>query len=185
VLRTACRQLRSWLDAGLKPGIISVNISAQQFRSGNLPDNVAAILAESGVAAEHLELEITESAVMHDAPRLLEMLNELKSLGVRISIDDFGTGYSSLAYLRRFPVDHLKIDRSFVSDMAHSADDATIVRSIIALGHELGLQVVAEGVETADQLLLLQQSKCDEVQGFHFGRPMPAEEFSLLLSSQP
>jgi diguanylate cyclase (GGDEF)-like protein/PAS domain S-box-containing protein len=177
VLRAACVQLKRWLDAGLRPGIISVNISAQQFRSGDLPTTVAIILAETGVSAEHLEFEITESAAMHDAPRLLEMLNELKALGLRISIDDFGTGYSSLAYLRRFPVDHLKIDRSFVSDMAHNADDATIVRSIIALGHALGLQVVAEGVESAEQLQLLKRSNCDEVQGFHLGRPMPAADF--------
>jgi diguanylate cyclase (GGDEF)-like protein/PAS domain S-box-containing protein len=184
VLRAACQQLRAWLDAGLDPGIVSVNISAEQFRSGDLPATVAAILAATGVAAGHLELEITESAVMHDAPRLLEMLNELKWLGLRISIDDFGTGYSSLAYLRRFPVDHLKIDRSFVSDLAHSAGDSTIVRSIVALGHSLGLRVVAEGVESAEQLELLQQIHCDEVQGFHLGRPMPAAEFAIRLRLQ-
>jgi len=181
VLREACRQLRAWIDEGLEPGSVSVNVSAQQFRSGELPDLVAQVLAETGIEPAALELEITESVLMQDAARFLDMINRIKQLGVRISIDDFGTGYSSLAYLRRFPVDHLKIDRSFVADMAHSQDDAIIVRSIIALGHALGLQVVAEGVESAEQLQLLRASDCDEVQGFHLGRPGPADEYRRLL----
>jgi len=176
VLRAACRQLRAWQDEGLDPGAVSVNVSAQQFQSGELPALVAQVLAETGIVPSSLELEITESVLMQDASRFLEMINQIKRQGVRISIDDFGTGYSSLAYLRRFPVDHLKIDRSFVADMAHSEDDATIVRSIIALGHALGLQVVAEGVESAEQLQLLRASECDEVQGYHLGRPGPADE---------
>ena len=175
VLQAACAQLRRWQEAGLRPGFVSVNVSAQQFFRADLPRVVAQVLADTGVDAADVELEITESVAMHDAPRLLRTLQELKALGVRVSIDDFGTGYSSLAYLRRFPVDSLKIDRSFVSELGADADDA-IVRSIVALGHSLGLKVVAEGVELETQLLRLRNVGCDEVQGYYFGRPAPAAE---------
>jgi EAL domain-containing protein (putative c-di-GMP-specific phosphodiesterase class I) len=142
---------------------------------------VAQTLAVTGLAPHHLELELTESMMMQDVPQLIRMLHELKRLGVRIAIDDFGAGYSSLGYLKRFPVDHLKIDRSFVLDIATDPDDAAIVRSIIALGHALGLRVVAEGVETSEQMSFLERNECDEVQGFHLGRPVPAAEFGELM----
>ncbi len=133
---------------------------------------VAEVLRDTGLDARYLELELTESMVMHDAPQLVAMLDRLKDLGVQISVDDFGTGYSSLSYLKRFPVDRLKIDRSFVEHIASDADDATIVRTIIALGHNLGLKVVADGVESAEQLRFLRSNLCDEAQGFLMGRPV-------------
>jgi len=132
--------------------------------------------------ARYLELELTES-VMHDAPQLVSMLGELKRIGVQIAIDDFGTGYSSLSSLKRFPVDRLKVDRSFVEHIARDPDDAAIVRTIIALGRNLGLKVVAEGVETAEQMQFLREHACDEVQGYYFSRPVPAERLEILLRS--
>jgi diguanylate cyclase (GGDEF)-like protein/PAS domain S-box-containing protein len=181
VMRHACEQMRRWQTEGLPLASVSVNVSAQQFRQGDLVHTVAQALTATGLAPRHLELELTESMMMQDVPQLIQMLHELKRLGVRISIDDFGAGYSSLGYLKRFPVDHLKIDRSFVLDIATDPDDAAIVRSIIALGHALGLRVVAEGVETAEQLSFLKRNECDEVQGFHLGRPVPAAELGALI----
>jgi diguanylate cyclase (GGDEF)-like protein/PAS domain S-box-containing protein len=181
VMRRACEQMRSWQAEGLALESVSVNASAQQFRHGNFAHTVAQTLAQTGLAARHLEIELTESMMMHDAPQLISMLHELKRLGVNISIDDFGAGYSSLSYLKRLPVDHLKIDRSFVLDIATDPDDGAIVRSIVALGHALGLRVVAEGVESAEQLGFLKRNRCDEVQGFHLGRPVPEREFRQLL----
>jgi EAL domain-containing protein (putative c-di-GMP-specific phosphodiesterase class I) len=182
VLHAACTQLLEWQRQGLDPGVISVNVSAQQFAHGDVVRLVREVLEETGLDPTYLELELTESAMMRDAPRLVEMLDDLKSLGVHISIDDFGTGYSSLSYLKRFPVDRLKIDRSFMVDVATSSDDAAIVRSIIALGHALGLRVVAEGVETDAQMKFLESSECDEVQGFLLGRPVPADEAARLFA---
>ena len=184
VMRQACLQLRAWQAQGLSLGRISVNVSPQQFRYGNLVSTVSEVLAETGLSAQFLELELTESSMMRDAPTLIGMLNQLKRLGVQISIDDFGTGYCNLGYLKRFPVDHLKIDRSFVSDLASDADDAAIVRSIVVLGHALGLRVVAEGVESSQQLDFLRQCACDEVQGFHLGRPLAEGEFRRLIRAQ-
>jgi diguanylate cyclase (GGDEF)-like protein/PAS domain S-box-containing protein len=181
VMRRACEQMRSWQAGGLPLASVSVNVSAQQFRQSDLVRTVAQTLETAGLAPECLELELTESMMMQDVPQLIRMLHELKRLGVRISIDDFGAGYSSLGYLKRFPVDHLKIDRSFVLDIATDPDDAAIVRSIIALGHALGLRVVAEGVETAEQMSFLKRNQCDEVQGFHLGRPLPAAELEELI----
>ena len=142
---------------------------------------VADVLKETKLPAHLLEIEITESAVMHDADRFIAMLTELNDLGVQIAIDDFGTGYSSLSYLKRFPVDRLKVDRSFVQDIATDADDATIVRTIIALGHNLGLKVAAEGVETEQQLTFLRENHCDELQGFYFSEPLTAEALTAHL----
>jgi EAL domain-containing protein (putative c-di-GMP-specific phosphodiesterase class I) len=181
VLYTACAQNRAWQAQGHPPIVVSVNVSPRQFRQENLVQTVAEVLRETGLEARYLELELTESMVMHDAPQLVAMFDELKSLGVHIAVDDFGTGYSSLSYLQRFPVDRLKVDRSFVEHMAEDADDSTIVRAIIALGHNLGLKVVAEGVETLEQLRSLCANECDEAQGFLISRPVSARHFARML----
>jgi diguanylate cyclase (GGDEF)-like protein/PAS domain S-box-containing protein len=177
VIRAACSQNKQWQDAGLPPFVISVNVSPRQFRQESFVQIVADVLRETGLEARYLEIELTESAVMHDAEQFISMLGELNDLGVQISLDDFGTGYSSLSHLKRLPVDRLKVDRSFVQDIATDADDATIVRTIIALGHNLGLKVVAEGVETAEQLEFLRINHCDELQGYYFAKPMTGAEF--------
>jgi diguanylate cyclase (GGDEF)-like protein/PAS domain S-box-containing protein len=177
VLETACRQNKAWQDEGIGPMVVSVNVSARQLRQDDFVQTVVAVLKETGLEARYLEIELTESMVMHDAERLVAMLDELKLIGVQMSVDDFGTGYSSLSYLKRFPVDRLKIDRSFVQDLMSDTDDATIVRTIIALGHNLGLHVVAEGVETAEQRDFLRQNDCDEAQGYFFGPPVRNTDF--------
>ncbi|WP_066882553.1 putative bifunctional diguanylate cyclase/phosphodiesterase [Dechloromonas denitrificans] len=183
VLLTACRQAKAWLDAGIDMGEIAVNISAYQFRQPEFAQSVRAVLAESGLPAERLELEITESTIMHSADSSVTTLEELKAMGVKLAVDDFGTGYSSLSYLRRFPIDRLKIDRSFVADMESDADAASLVASIIALGGSLGLRLVAEGVENSAQVSSLREMACERVQGFHFCRPMPAEGVVDMLNS--
>jgi diguanylate cyclase (GGDEF)-like protein/PAS domain S-box-containing protein len=183
VLQTACAQNKAWQDEGLPPIGVSVNVSARQFRQqGNLVQTVAEVLRDTGLEARYLELELTESMVMHDAPQLVAMLDQLKDLGVQIAVDDFGTGYSSLSYLKRFPVDRLKIDRSFVEHIASDPDDATIVRTIIALGHNLGLKVVAEGVESEEQLRFLRSNLCDEAQGFLLGRPVSSRHLRRMFT---
>ncbi len=174
VLKEACRQLRAWLDAGVSPLRMAVNLSARQLRNADLLATVGEALAESGIPPHLLELEITESAIMEKPEEAIKVLQALKQRGIELAVDDFGTGYSSLAYLKVFPIDHLKIDRSFVCDIERDADDAAIAISTIALAHSLDLKVVAEGVETRDQLTLLQRNGCDEVQGFLFSRPLPA-----------
>ncbi|MCU0975673.1 MAG: EAL domain-containing protein [Steroidobacteraceae bacterium] len=183
VLEHACRQARRWRDRGLGPLLVSVNVSPRQLRQPDFLDVVAEILRETALAPGQLELEITEGMVMHDVPRMVDTLGQLQRLGVEIAIDDFGTGYSSLAYLKRFPVHRLKVDRSFVADVTHDADDAAIVRTIVALGHNLGLRVVAEGVETAAQIEFLRGLGCDEMQGYLCGRPMPPGELESLLEA--
>ena len=172
VMKAACAQNKAWQAAGLEPIVVSVNVSARQFRQDNLVRTVSEVLEETGLEARYLEIELTESMVMHDAAQLVAMLGELKRLGVQISVDDFGTGYSSLSYLKRFPVDRLKVDRSFVEHLATDSDDAIIVRAIITLGHNLGLKVVAEGVEQQEQLNFLRLNHCDEAQGFIYCRPI-------------
>jgi diguanylate cyclase (GGDEF)-like protein/PAS domain S-box-containing protein len=176
VLLTACRQVRSWLDAGINMGEMAVNISAHQFRQPDFIRTVQAVLAETGVPAERLELEITESTVMHGVEGAIQTLAQLKAMGVRLAIDDFGTGYSSLSYLRRFPLDRLKIDRSFLADVDTDPDAASLVTSIVMLGRSLGLQLVAEGVESFAQAEFLRTLECERVQGFHFYQPVSAEE---------
>lgn len=178
VLRQACRQGREWQETGLSIGRISVNISSRQIHHGGFDATVAAALEESGLPAECLELELTESILVDPDEEALRTLSRLKEMGVTLSIDDFGTGYSSLAYLKRFPVDVLKIDRSFVKDLPEDGDSAAIVKSMVSLGHNLGLKVVAEGVESAEQKAFLQQQQCHEIQGFFYGRPVPAEELA-------
>jgi len=184
VLQTACAQNKAWQDEGHAPIVVSVNVSARQFRQENIVQTVAEVLKDTGLEARYLELELTESMVMHDAAKLVAMLDELKDLGVQISVDDFGTGYSSLSYLKRFPVDRLKIDRSFVEHIATDPDDATIVRTIIALGHNLGLKVVAEGVESEEQLRFLRSNFCDEAQGYLMGRPVSARHLRRMFTTR-
>jgi len=182
VLRTACDQARSWQIQGLRSIAISVNVSPRQFREGDMVQTVAEALEQSGLPARCLQLELTENMMMGDAEKCISMLRDLKQLGVQLAVDDFGTGYSSLSYLKRFPVDHLKIDRAFVKDIVTDPDDGAIVQTIIALGHKLGMRIVAEGVETEEQREYLYRSRCDEMQGFHFSRPLPATDFAAMLS---
>jgi diguanylate cyclase (GGDEF)-like protein/PAS domain S-box-containing protein len=181
VLREACRQVRIWLDAGLSAVPVAVNISAVEFRDKNFLEGVSAILRETGLAPRYLELELTESLLMHDVEATATVLEALKAMGVQLAIDDFGTGYSSLSYLSRFPIDTLKIDQSFVRDIAGDENDGTIVTAVIAMGRSLRQRVVAEGVETSEQLEFLRSQKCDEGQGFLFSHPLPAEDFGRLL----
>ena len=176
VLLTACRQVRAWLDAGIDMGEMAVNISAHQFRQVDFVLTVQGVLAETGLPANRLELEITESTVMHGVDAAIQTLAQLKAMGVRLAIDDFGTGYSSLSYLRRFPLDRLKIDRSFLADVDTDANAASLVTSIVMLGRSLGLQLVAEGVENFAQAEFLRTLECERVQGFHFYQPVSAEE---------
>jgi len=182
VLEAACAQNKRWIDAGL-PCAVSVNISPQQFRGDALVPLIARVLTETRLDPGSLEIEITESTVMHAGERMVETLHAIRKLGVHIAVDDFGTGYSSLSYLKRFPVDRLKIDRSFVQHIT-DADDAVIVRAIIALGHNLGLKVLAEGVETEEQLAFLRANDCDELQGYYISKPVSAWQMTKLLSKQ-
>ena len=182
VLRESCRQLAEWHEAKIRVPKISVNLSARQFAEGDLHQRIAQILEQSGVPAACLELELTESILMEDVANAMQTLSSLKQLGVFIAIDDFGTGYSSLNYLKQFPIDVLKIDRSFVDGLPHGEQDGQIARAIIAMAHSLNLTVIAEGVETLAQLDFLRGHDCDEVQGFLLGRPMPAHQFTALFT---
>jgi diguanylate cyclase (GGDEF)-like protein len=173
VLKTACRDLRRLTEG---PGRLAINLSARQFHTGGIVDQVRHAVTAAGIAPSRLELEITETVALHGHESTAETLRALKALGVRIALDDFGTGYSSLSYLRRFPIDTLKVDRSFVHDAAESEDASAIVRTIIAVGHQLGLRVVAEGVETLEQLRLLRLMGCDAAQGYYFSVPVPLAE---------
>jgi diguanylate cyclase (GGDEF)-like protein len=181
VMRTACLQNKAWQDAGLGKLRVAVNLSARQFSAVDLVAGIESVLHDSGLDPACLELELTESLFMSDVTPAVELLHRMKGLGINLSIDDFGTGYSSLSYLSRFPIDVLKIDRSFVNDISHDANDAAIVASIIALAHNLRLSVIAEGVETAAQLDYLRHQGCDEMQGYYFSRPLAVPEFEQLL----
>lgn len=182
VLRTACAQNRSWKEMGLSPLRIAVNFSPRQFQQTDLVEMVGSALTESGLDPGCLELELTESSIMKNAEQTVATLHQLKEMGIKISIDDFGSGYSSLTYLKHLPLDTLKIDRSFVRDMTTDSNNAAIVMAIITLAHSLKLQVIAEGVETEDQSRFLRLLKCDEMQGYLFSRPLPAEAFERLLA---
>ncbi|HEY5798776.1 MAG TPA: EAL domain-containing protein, partial [Burkholderiaceae bacterium] len=184
VLRTACLQCKAWQDAGQRPLRVAVNLSPRQFAQQNLVQSIAAVLEETGLPPHCLELELTETVVMTDVEHAVATLGDLKALGVKLSIDDFGTGYSSLSYLKRFPIDVLKIDRSFVRDITVDPDDAAIAVLIIALAHSLKLQVIAEGVETRAQLDFLREHGCDQMQGFYFSKPVPASEFEELVAAE-
>ena len=181
VLRAACAQIRAWLEGGLTPVPVAVNLSARQFHQQNICEMVTNTLREFGIAPHLLELEITEGAAMHDADGTTATLRSLKALGVHIAIDDFGTGYSSLGYLKRFPIDSLKIDRSFVTDLPDDQDDASIAQAVITMAHALRLKVIAEGVENEAQLEFLAANGCDEMQGYYFSRPLSDEACTQLL----
>jgi EAL domain-containing protein (putative c-di-GMP-specific phosphodiesterase class I) len=177
MLRTVIHQCRDWSEAGFDLSV-AVNLSAMDLAIGTLPNTISGYLKEYGVPAGRLLLEVTESTIMRDAGHALDVLLRLKACGVHLAIDDFGTGYSSLAHLKRLPVDEIKIDKSFVMSMTHDADDAVIVRSTIELAHNMGLSVVAEGVEDADALEMLSHYQCDMAQGYLISRPLPAVELT-------
>ncbi|MEA3218498.1 MAG: hypothetical protein QOJ19_4654, partial [Acidimicrobiia bacterium] len=182
VVDTVCEQVGRWIRSGIGPFQVSVNVSARQLIDGDLEADVMGALETSRIPAELLELELTETSLMANTDRTIATLEKLKALGVQISIDDFGTGYSSLAYLRRFPIDKLKIDIVFIRDITSSADDAAIARTIIRMAHSLKLDVIAEGVETAGQLAYLRRHHCDQIQGYYVSRPLPVAQLELLLA---
>jgi diguanylate cyclase (GGDEF)-like protein len=181
ILSEACRQARAWQNAGLTSIGMAVNVSSVELRAKDFVAGVSTILTETGLAPECLELELTETFLMQDSTSTAAVLQSLKSLGVRLALDDFGTGYSSLSYLKRFPIDTLKIDRSFVRDLTTDADDAGIVSAVISMGKSLNMLVVAEGVETREQLAFLKERSCPQGQGYYFSHPMVAREFTQLL----
>lgn len=181
VLEEACRQIKAWRDEGLPPLRVAVNFSARQFAARNIRELVTETLKKTGLPGDGLEMEITESLLAQDMEYTLEVLLSLKKLGVYVAVDDFGTGYSSLSYLKRFPIDRLKIDQSFVRDLVTDGDDRAIATAVVTLGHSLGIRVIAEGVETAQQMEILRSMGCDEVQGYYLGRPIPADEMTVAL----
>jgi EAL domain-containing protein (putative c-di-GMP-specific phosphodiesterase class I) len=176
VLRTACAQAKAWQDAGAALPRVAVNVSVRQFAQSGFPALVGRILEETGLAPSALEIEITESVLMKDGEMAITTLRELKALGVQLAIDDFGTGYSSLAYLKQFPIDRLKIDRSFVSALGTDLNDQSITSAIISLATSMNLSVTAEGVETEDQLAFLKSRDCNEVQGYYLSHPLSVEK---------
>jgi EAL domain-containing protein (putative c-di-GMP-specific phosphodiesterase class I) len=184
VFREACRQMVQWQREGLPRLTLAVNLSSRQFRQPQLAAQIAAVLAQTGFDAQLLEIELTESMLIEDSEAVLRILHELGGMGVRVAIDDFGTGHSSLSYLKRFDIDTLKIDRAFVRDIPHDAEDCAIVRAVIALAHGLGLKAVAEGVETEAQLDFLASHGCEEAQGFWLSRPLPAPELAAWLRAR-
>ncbi|MGZ8215338.1 MAG: sensor domain-containing protein, partial [Methylosarcina sp.] len=184
VLREACKQGRQWLDSGLPPITLAVNVSSHQFRRHDINAFVVAVLAETGFPAGLLELEITETGLMENRENATDVFTKLRARGISLAIDDFGTGYSSLAYLKRFPIDVLKIDKSFIEDIPHNKDDMQIAATIVAMGHTLGFKVLAEGVETPQQLAFLLKNGCDTYQGFIKSHPVQAEEFAKLLRNE-
>jgi diguanylate cyclase (GGDEF)-like protein len=181
VIREACRQARAWQNAGVPRLRVSVNLSASQFHDSGLAELIRSALNDAGLDARYLEVELTESAVMTNPEQSTAILEQLSAMGVLVSVDDFGTGYSSMGYLRRFPIDKLKIDRVFINEIVSRHEDASIVRAIISLAHSLHLKVVAEGVETVAQLDFLKAAGCDEYQGYHFSRPLAAADFERLM----
>jgi diguanylate cyclase (GGDEF)-like protein len=185
VLLAACRQNKAWQDAGLPHMTICVNVSARQFKERSWVTRVATALRESGLEAKYLELELTESLIMQDVEQAIATMRELQILGVQLSVDDFGTGYSSLAALKNFPVARLKIDKSFISDILNNENDRAVASAVISLGQKLNLRVIAEGVETEEQVAFLRENNCDEMQGYHFSRPIPALDIEKLLAQRP
>ena len=183
VLEAACEQVRDWLQAGFDDFRMAVNLSPQQFRQRDLLERMTAIIDEVGIEPRYLEVEITEGAIMEDVDAAVVIMQSLHDLGITLSIDDFGTGYSSLSYLKRFPIDTLKIDRSFVNDITTDSDDASIVIAIIGMAHNMGLSVIAEGVETEQQLTFLRALKCDEIQGYLVSKPVAADKLAAMFNS--
>ena len=184
-LREACRQAMAWREQGLPDLVMAVNLSAIQFRRGNLDETVISALKDSGLDPQFLELELTESILIGDTENVLQTVQRLKTLGIKLSLDDFGTGYSSLSYLKRFAVDKVKIDQSFIRDMDKNPSDAAIVRAIIQMSKSLGLRTIAEGIEEEHLIKYLQIYHCDEAQGYYYSRPIPSEDFvQWVLASQ-
>ena len=184
VLREACRQARAWQDAGLPPFVVAVNLSAMQFKRPDLINTVINALVLADLDSQWLELELTESILIQDAESTVDSVRRLKALGVKLSVDDFGTGYSSLAYLKRFAVDKLKIDQSFVRDLGHDPEDSAIVRAIVQMAHSMRLVTIAEGVETQEMADLLRLFHCDEAQGYWLARPLPADELEAFVRAR-
>jgi EAL domain-containing protein (putative c-di-GMP-specific phosphodiesterase class I) len=184
VLREACRQNKVWQNAGLRPMSVSVNVSARQFRERDLVSRAADALKESGLEAKYLELELTESLIMQDVELAIATMKELRDLGIQLSIDDFGTGYSSLSALKTFPVSRLKSDKSFIDGIPADENDKAVAGAVISLGHTLNLRVIAEGVETEEQAAFLRNVNCDEMQGFLFSKPLPAQEIEGVLRTK-
>jgi EAL domain-containing protein (putative c-di-GMP-specific phosphodiesterase class I) len=183
VLREACRQVQDWIDAGLHAIPVAVNVSSLEFRSEGFLKSLRAILKDTRLDPRYLELELTESVLMQHAKSSASVLSTLKSIGVRLALDDFGTGYSSLSYLKMFPIDSLKIDQSFIHDITTDTDDATIVSAVITMAKGLKKGVIAEGVETEEQMTFLQAHGCDEAQGYYFSKPVVALQFAKLLET--
>jgi EAL domain-containing protein (putative c-di-GMP-specific phosphodiesterase class I) len=181
ILRTACREAATWP----RPLTIAINLSPVQFQHGDLPSLVHQVLLETGLSPGRLEFEITEGVLIGEFTRELAILRRLKTLGMRIAMDDFGTGYSSLSYLQSFPFDKIKIDQAFIANLDHSQQSATIIRAVIALGHGLALPVLAEGVETEEQLKFLASESCDGIQGYYVGRPKPIANHAELVGRAP
>jgi diguanylate cyclase (GGDEF)-like protein len=181
VLGAACRQAKAWQDEGLPIPRVAINLSARQFMQPDFTDTMARVLEMTDLAGHHVELEITEDTLMSNASQTIDTLHALKALGVHLSVDDFGTGYSSMSYLKQFPIDRLKIDRSFVHDVDTDPDNAAISQAIIAMAHSMHLKVVAEGVETPAQAEYLRAQRCDEIQGYLLSRPLPAAELTAML----
>ena len=181
ILRAACAQNKAWQEAGFPSMRMAVNLSARQFYQDNLIETVRRVLKETALDPRFLELELTESVLMGKERSILSMLRELAAMGIHLSIDDFGTGYSSLAYLKRFPIEKLKVDQLFIHTMTTDPNDAVIARTVVAMAHSLRLKAIAEGVETEAQLAYLRSIGCDEMQGYLFSRPLPAEEATQLL----
>lgn len=181
VLRKACAQNKAWQDAGLPSIAVSVNISARQFRRQEMVDAVQQTLAATGLAARHLDLELTETMIMHEPDRVISVLRQLSEMGVQISVDDFGTGYSSLNYLKRFPINKVKIDQSFVREITSDPDDAAVAKTIVSIAHDMHMKVIAEGTETEGQINALRSYGCDEVQGYYFSRPLPPDDVAAML----
>jgi len=181
VIDQACKQLSAWHAMGFEQLNMAINLSARQFFQKDLLATIGQAIADNGIEAEHLEFEITESMMMRNIEETIDILHHIKTLGVQLSIDDFGTGYSSLSYLKRFPLNKIKIDRSFVSGLPDDSDDGAIVEAIIAIAHSLGFTVIAEGVETVEQLTLLSVKRCGEFQGYYFSKPCSVQELGALL----
>ena len=181
VLREACRQAKAWVDAGLPATTMAVNVSSIEFRKENFLEDVHAILRETGLSSRFLELELTETVLINQIKSAASTLQTLKKIGIRVAVDDFGTGYSSLAYLSKFPIDAIKIDPSFIRQLNAGGHEAIIVPAVIDLARGLKLQVIAEGVETLEELVFLQAHQCDEAQGYYFSKPVSAEEFAQLM----
>jgi len=183
VLGEACRQAQAWIQAGLQMGTMAVNVSAMELHDENFLAGVLSVLAETGLDPAVLEIELTESVLMKRVESTAAILQALRERGVHVAVDDFGTGYSSLSYLHKFPIDSLKIDQSFVRQISSEEVDATIVTAMISMARSLRLRVVAEGIETAEQLSFLRDHECDQGQGFYFSRPVPADAFAALLAN--